>query len=95
MIEPLGINWFSFASMDIARDDALLERAARSGCRQLFIGFESLIDENLALSGKQLNRPNRYAEAIEKIHRQGIAIMASFIFGLDEDRPPVLLRPRS
>lgn len=87
MIEPLRIHWFSFASLDVARHDRLLELAARSGCRQLFIGFESLIDENLALSHKRLNKPNRYGEAIEAIHGHGISVMASFIFGFDEDRP--------
>jgi len=92
MITPLHLNWMSFASLDIARDETLLEKAARSGCRQLFIGFESLCDENLSLFHKTLNRPRDYAEAIKRIHAYGITILASFIFGLDEDRPDVFRR---
>lgn len=92
MLTPLRIRWFSFASLDIVRDTRLLALAARSGCKQLFIGFESLLDENLAIHHKALNRPNEYARAIETIHAHGISIMASFIFGLDEDRPDVFLR---
>jgi len=92
LITPLGIKWFSFASLDIARDERLLECAVRSGCRHLFIGFESLSDDNLAANHKLLNRPAEYGRAIERIHAQGISILASFIFGLDDDRPDVFRR---
>jgi len=89
MIAPLGIHWMSFASLDVARDERLLALAARSGCKQFFIGFESLSDENLSLFHKGLNRPRDYERAIAQIHAHGISIQASFIFGLDEDRPDV------
>jgi radical SAM superfamily enzyme YgiQ (UPF0313 family) len=92
MITPLNIPWMSFASLDIASDDRLLALAARSGCRQFFIGFESLVDENLSLFHKGVNRTRDYARAIELIHSHGISIQASFIFGLDEDRPDVFRR---
>jgi len=92
MITPLHMNWMSFASLDIARDERLLALAACSGCRQLFIGFESLSDENLSLFHKGLNRPRDYSRAIELIHSHGISIQASFIFGLDADQPDVFRR---
>ncbi|MCX8038375.1 MAG: B12-binding domain-containing radical SAM protein [Candidatus Sumerlaeia bacterium] len=92
LLVPLRLNWMSFASLDVARDESLLERAARSGCRMLFIGFESLNDENLSLFHKRVNRPDQYSRAIERIHAHGIAIQGSFIFGLDQDRPDVFRR---
>jgi radical SAM superfamily enzyme YgiQ (UPF0313 family) len=92
MIAPLHIKWMSFASLDVARDEKLIALAAQSGCRQFFIGFESLADENLSLFHKGVNRTGDYAHAIELIHSYGISIQASFIFGLDEDRPDVFRR---
>ena len=42
--------------------------------------------------GKGFNQPPRYAEAVERIHDQGIGIMGTFIVGLDDDDPEVFQR---
>ena len=47
---PLKINWGSQASLTMARDPELLDLAAKSGCTALFIGVESISEENLAAS---------------------------------------------
>ena len=41
-LTPLKIRWASFASLRMSEDPELLELAAKSGCTQLFVGFESL-----------------------------------------------------
>jgi radical SAM superfamily enzyme YgiQ (UPF0313 family) len=83
---PLKKKWVSQCSLSIADDPELLDLAARSGCIGLLIGFESISPEVLKSIGKRVNLQRSYEEAIRKIHRRGIHIQASFIFGFDEDR---------
>jgi radical SAM superfamily enzyme YgiQ (UPF0313 family) len=77
--------WSAAASIDVARDDELLARTAAAGCRGLFIGLETLSDEGLAAQGKRCLPPSAYREAVRAIHRHGIAVNGSFVFGFDED----------
>jgi len=84
-IAGLNLNWFGQASVNIVRDPEILRLAQQSGCRALFIGFETLSDECLAGAGKNFNRPKDYLEVVKKIHDHGIGIDGSFVFGFDED----------
>jgi radical SAM superfamily enzyme YgiQ (UPF0313 family) len=84
---PLKKKWVSQASLTVADDPELLDLAARSGCIGLLIGFESISPEVLRSIGKQLNLRREYETAIRRIHRRGIHIQASFIFGFDGDTP--------
>lgn len=86
-IAPLKKKWLSQSSIRIADDDELLNLAAASGCRGLFIGFESLDEANLNLMGKTMNRASVYEDKIKKIQDKGIGIQGSFIFGYDNDTP--------
>lgn len=89
---PYGLKWMGQSSINIASDLELLGLAAKSGCIGLFIGFESLVADNLASIGKRINRVEQYREAIARIHAHGIGIEGAFIFGFDEDRPSVFQR---
>lgn len=82
---PLKVKWFSQASLSIVKDRELMDLAQKSGCKGLFIGFESLSQKSLQAMGKPINRVNKYAEAIRMIHDHGIGIQGSFIFGTDND----------
>lgn len=82
---PLGINWGAQVSMALAQDAELMDLYARAGGRFAFIGFESLSAETLKSVRKGFNRPEEYAQGIRQLHRRGITIMGSFIFGLDGD----------
>jgi radical SAM superfamily enzyme YgiQ (UPF0313 family) len=82
---PLNVKWFSQASLSIVKDGELLDLAQRSGCKGLFIGFESLSQEALKAMGKSANRVEEYKEAIKILHNHGIGIQGSFIFGTDQD----------
>lgn len=84
-IEPLKIRWLSQASLSIAQDSELLRLAQKSGCKGLFIGFESLSQENLKVMGKSVNQVKKFRESINRIHDHGIGIQGSFIFGNDHD----------
>ncbi|WP_340114324.1 B12-binding domain-containing radical SAM protein [Maribellus mangrovi] len=86
---PLKKRWFSQSGIGIAADEELLDLAAKSGCRGLFIGFESLSEATLEAYQKQPNRKKDYCEVVRKLHKAGISICGAFVFGSDEDGPDV------
>ena len=81
--------WSSQASIHAAQDDEFLELAARSGCKQLFVGLESISQASLDEVHKRFNRVSDYARAIERIHSHGIAVQAGMVFGFDSDGPAI------
>jgi radical SAM superfamily enzyme YgiQ (UPF0313 family) len=82
---PLKIRWGGLATTTIAWDDELLDLAARSGCRGLLIGFESVNQASLIEARKAFNMRRDYRDVASRIHARGIAIMGCFVFGLDND----------
>ncbi len=90
-ITPLKIRWACQISIDVAQDEALLDRMAASGCRLVIVGFESLVDANLDQMGKGWNkRSGQYREVIDTFHRRGIAVYGTFVFGYDFDTVEVI-----
>ncbi len=81
--------WSAQAGVEAAKDDEFLELAARSGCKQLFIGFESILQTSLNEVSKAFNRADEYAGAIERIHSHGISVQAGIVFGFDNDTEAV------
>ena len=85
-IRPLNRLWGAQGSINVAANRELLHLMADSGCRTLFVGFESINPKNLLAIGKSgVNRISQYEENIRKIHDCGIKIFGSFIVGLDDD----------
>jgi radical SAM superfamily enzyme YgiQ (UPF0313 family) len=82
---PLNILWGGLATTTIAWNDDLLDLAARSGCRGLLIGFESVNQNSLNEAKKGFNMRQNYRDVARRIHDHGIAIMGCFVFGLDND----------
>ncbi|MCJ8331892.1 MAG: radical SAM protein [Lentisphaeria bacterium] len=81
---PLNISWFGLSTTLI--DDKLAELMARSGCKGLLIGFESISKSVLKESAKVFNQPDNYRDLIVRLQKQGIMINGTFVFGNDEDR---------
>jgi radical SAM superfamily enzyme YgiQ (UPF0313 family) len=86
---PLRIQWFGLATTLLADDIPLLDLAARSGCRGLLMGLESISRGTLRSSRKGFNDPARYKEMVGKLHARQIALQGCFVFGLDDDGPDV------
>lgn len=83
---PLKKRWGCQISIDVAKNDHLLDLMQKSGCVTALIGFESFRKENLRQMKKQANLAViDYATAIKKIKGRGIMIYGSFIFGYDHD----------
>lgn len=84
---PLKRWWLTQASLDIARDEELLDLMKESGCIGVFLGIESFQVDSLADANKRQNQIARYHDAVAALHRRGIAVMAGFIAGFEHDTP--------
>ena len=89
---PLQVQWYGLATSLLARDRELLELCARSGCRGLLVGLESISKSALKEVRKGFQSPEDFKETIATFHRHGIAIQGCFVFGLDSDRDDVFER---
>ncbi len=86
-------EWFAQASLNISEKPELMRLAARSGCRMLLIGIEAENEAALRDSNKKVNLrlgTDSYGKAFRLIHRQGIAVLGAFIFGMESDTPAAL-----
>ncbi len=92
-LTPLRRRWFCQISIDVARDEALLDRVAAAGCAGVLIGFESLNAESLAQMNKSWNAAaGSYARVVRALHQRGIAIYGTFVLGYDADTPDTIER---
>jgi len=85
----LGLTWHTAVSADIGSHDDILDLMAESGCRSLFIGFETVNQQNLGACSKKQNKVEQYNRTIRKIHERGIMVNAGMVFGFDWDGPGV------
>jgi radical SAM superfamily enzyme YgiQ (UPF0313 family) len=91
-LAPYKKIWAGDAGMRVANDEELLSLAAKSGCKGLFIGFESLSPQSLKEAGKSQNTVERYKETVKRITGHGISVLAGFVFGFDTDDESVFER---
>jgi radical SAM superfamily enzyme YgiQ (UPF0313 family) len=77
--------WVGCASLDVVDDPELLSLMAKSGCRGLLMGFESVRQDALESSHKVKNIGKRYSDVIDVLHDHGILVQACFVFGFDTD----------
>ncbi|MGC9320372.1 MAG: B12-binding domain-containing radical SAM protein [Armatimonadota bacterium] len=88
----LGKSFVSQASTTMLQSPELITQAARAGCKGLFVGFESISQAQLEKIGKRFNPVEKYGELVQRLHDAGIAVVGSFMFGLDGDDEDVFER---
>jgi radical SAM superfamily enzyme YgiQ (UPF0313 family) len=91
-LTPLKIQWYGLATTLLCDDIPLLDLMAKSGCRGLLMGLESLSPRNLGENHKAFNNPDKYVQVVERLHERRIALQGCFVFGLDDDTPEVFLK---
>ncbi|MBN1156861.1 B12-binding domain-containing radical SAM protein [Candidatus Woesearchaeota archaeon] len=89
---PFKKKWIGQSSLSITQDESLLKLAKKSGCLGLLIGLESLHGANLKKIGNKQDIENDYIRQIRKLHKHGIGIDASLVFGFDDDDPAIFRR---
>ncbi|MFH0984361.1 MAG: radical SAM protein [Candidatus Omnitrophota bacterium] len=62
-----------------------VEKAARAGCRQVFIGMESLNQENLKAAKKNQNDIENFKKLVDSFHEVGIVCHLAYIIGFPLD----------
>jgi radical SAM superfamily enzyme YgiQ (UPF0313 family) len=83
---PLKIKWVGQASVSLlVKDNNLMDLAVKSGCKALFIGIESVSEDQLKTMHKAMKDIPALESALKKIRKMGILIHASMIFGFDND----------
>ena len=91
-LQPLGKIWSAAVSIDVSDDPSLIRAMALAGCTGVFVGFESLTDQNLADAHKKTPRTADYARRVRMLHDYGIQVNGSFVLGFDHDRNDVFAR---
>ncbi len=87
-LERKRISWLAQVRLPVLTD-TVLDKFKASGCAGVLIGFESINSDNSSSVGKKVDVDYFYKE-IERIHRKGLGVVGSFIFGFDEDTPETL-----
>ena len=83
---PLKIKWFAQMSVNALQNADFVKLLARSGCKCLFIGFETTNVETLKQMNKMANmKKDSYDIAIQNCVDNDIAIAAGLIVGSDTD----------
>lgn len=88
-LAPLKKIWSAAITLDVTNEPDLVRQMALAGCTGVFIGFESLTDENVRDAGKRSPKAEDYARRIQILHRNGIQVNGSFVLGFDHDGPEV------
>jgi radical SAM superfamily enzyme YgiQ (UPF0313 family) len=91
-LRPLNKIWSAAVSIDVTDDPSLIRNMALAGCTGVFVGFESLSDDNLADAHKKTPKTSDYARRVRMLHDHGIQVNGSFVLGFDHDRKDVFAR---
>jgi radical SAM superfamily enzyme YgiQ (UPF0313 family) len=88
-LKPIRKVWSAAITIDVTDDPALIREMALAGCMGVFIGFESLSDDNLSDARKKTPKTSDYARRVRILHDNGIQVNGSFVLGFDHDRKDV------
>jgi len=88
-LQPLNKIWSAAVSIDITDDPGLVRCMALAGCTGVFVGFESLSDQNLADARKKTPKTADYSRRVRILHDNGVQVNGSFVLGFDHDHKDV------
>ncbi|MES1026443.1 B12-binding domain-containing radical SAM protein [Gloeocapsa sp. BRSZ] len=81
---------FSFgteASVDLAQDQELMDMMVQCNFGSVFLGIETPDEASLTLTKKHQNTRDSLSDAVLKITRSELRVMAGFIIGFDCEKP--------
>lgn len=81
---PLKIKWAGLCTTDIIENEELFDLMIESGCVGILMGFETFNEESLKEASKK-NIVSEYKAVVEKFHKEGVAILGTFMLGFDSD----------
>ncbi len=86
------MTFFTEASVNLAREDELLDLMVEAGFKKVFLGIETPVMESLKECQKMQNTAVDLTEAVRRIQSAGMAVMGGFIVGFDNDTPDIFDR---
>ena len=89
VLKECDLRWYGHASLNLSRNERMVDLMAESGCIGVNIGFESLSQTTINQMHKFPNKTAEYRHCISRLHERGIGVMGTFIVGFDEDTPEV------
>jgi radical SAM superfamily enzyme YgiQ (UPF0313 family) len=78
-------DWSAETTLNVAKDEELLDLLRDAGCTVLIIGFESVTEATLEDMDKGVNFCMTYQEATDAIRARGMKMVGNFIVGFDTD----------
>jgi len=75
------------ASLDLADDDELIDLMLDCNFAAVFMGIETPDTDSLQLTKKFQNTRSPLLDAIDKVTRKGLRVIAGFIVGFDGEKP--------
>lgn len=84
-LRPLEKIWSAAVSIDVADDPSIVREMALAGCTGVFVGFESLSNDNIRDQNKRSPNTSVYADRVKMFHEHGIQVNGSFVLGFDHD----------
>lgn len=79
------MDWSAETTLNVAKDEEMLDLLKAAGCSVLIIGFESVSEATLIDMDKSVNFCMTYQEAMDRISARDIAVVGNFIVGFDTD----------
>jgi radical SAM superfamily enzyme YgiQ (UPF0313 family) len=83
--EGMHVDFMMQVDVQAPRVQGFVDKAARAGCVQVFIGMESVRDDNLHAGCKPQNRAADYREMVACWHEVGVVCHVGYIIGLPCD----------
>lgn len=77
--------WFCQASINFGDNEEVLKWAAKSGCKKVLLGLETIHEKELSEVNKRFNTRYEYDRIFRRINKYGIAVVGSFIYGFDNE----------
>jgi len=98
MVErKMNKHWLSQVAVNFADNEEVLYWASKAGCRLVLMGIEAEKADALKDMRKNLNLKRgteNYESIFDRIHKHGIGILGTMIFGMDSDTREDLLARR-
>lgn len=91
-LRPLNKIWSAALTLDVTDDAGLVREMALAGCTGVFIGFETLADQNLVEARKRTPKAEDYSRRIRLLHEHGLQVNGSFVLGFDGDNKDTFVR---
>src|SRR5207237_1461601 len=90
--EGLGLQFIIQVDTLCHRIPNFVEKAARAGCKRVFIGLENINPDNLLQAKKKQNRVHEYRQMFLAWRAQRVITYAGYILGFPGDTPERIAR---